>query len=200
MTTTGTGSESTPSRVSVALVSNRIVKGIAIIAALFTIYTEGATGYLKTEEAIQAKAAAANAAVKQGGEARQAEAELAEWKSITETEIARNAERKQRAEAKKATADAKRADAEATIAAQTSGNSEVKAKAEADAMEGEAAIKEQQIIIERERAAQAERLNQAEATNAEYQAAAQKFANLAQSNRINLDTGAIMNNYILGRH
>ena len=60
----------------------------------------------------------------------------------------------------------------------------MKAKAEADAKEGEAAIKEQQTSIERKRAAQAERLNHAEATNAEYQAAAQKFATMAQNNRI----------------
>ena len=179
-----------------ALLKNRWVQLFAVLFALLELYNQGAIpAFITTQKGIETQAIADNAQLRQ-----KAEAELAEWKSITETEIARNAERKQRAEAKKATADAKRADAEAAIAAQTSGNSEVKAKAEADAMEGEAAIKEQQIIIERERAAQAERLNQAEATNAEYQAAAQKFANLAQSNRINLDTGAIMNNYILGRH
>ena len=162
MTTIGTGSKSTPSRVSVALVSNRIVKGIAIIAAVFTIYTEGATGYLKTEEAIQAKAAAANAAVKQGGEARQAEQQ-----ARTQLEIARNAVERLKGEADKADADARKAQSDAETAVQTARNAQLKTRSEALSLKYEAEIRHSKAISELEAARVAARKFKAAADVAE---------------------------------
>ncbi len=149
-----------------ALLRNRSSQLFLAIFALLELYNHGAIpAFISTQKGIETQAIAINASLRQ-----RAEAELAEWKSITETQIAKYAERKQRAEARKATADARKAEAEQIIAGETAKNSEVKAKAEAEALEGEAAIKEQQVIVERERANQAQRLNQAQAAEAEYKA------------------------------
>jgi len=162
LTTTGTGSESTPSRVSVALVSNRIVKGIAIIAALFTIYTEGATAYLNTEEAIKTKAAAANAASRQGGEARQAEQQ-----ARTQLEVARNAVERLKGEADKAEADARKAQSDAETAIQTARNAQLKTRSDALSIKYEAEIRHSKAISELEAARVAARKFKAAADVAE---------------------------------
>jgi hypothetical protein len=160
-----------------ALLKNRWAQLFLAIFALLELYNHGAIpAFINTQKGIETRAIAENATLRQ-----KAEAELAEWKAITETQIAKYAERKQRADARKATADARKA--EQIIARETAGNSEVKAKAEAEALEGEAAIKEQQVIVERERANQAQRLNQAQAAEAEYKAIFTELANwIATSN------------------
>jgi hypothetical protein len=165
--------------VPAALVKNRWMQLFLALFALLELYNHGVIpAFISTQKGIETSAIAENAALRQ-----KAEAELAEWKAITETQIAKYAERKQRAEARKATADARKAEADQIIARETAKNSEVKAKAEAEAMEGEAAIKEQQVIVERERANQAERLNQAQAAEAEYKAIFATLANwIANSN------------------
>jgi hypothetical protein len=166
-----------------ALLKNRWLRLFAALFALLELYNQGAIpAYITTQKGIETQAIAGNAALRQ-----KAEAELAEWKALTETEIARNAGRKQRADAKKATADAKRADAEAIIARQTARNADIKAKAEAEAIEAEAEIKKQQIVVERERAAQAQRLNEAQAAAAENKAALDTTAAMITSHRIDYD-------------
>ncbi len=163
-----------------ALLKNRWAQLFLAVFALLELYNHGAIpAYISTQKGIETRAIANNAALRQ-----KAEAELAEWKAITETQIAKYAERKQRADARKATADAGKAEAEEIIARATANNSEVKAKAEAEALEGEAAIKEQQVIVERERANQASRLNQAEAKKAEYEAIFAMIGNLISSGRV----------------
>lgn len=63
MTTTESGAEPATQRVShIALYSMRIVKAVAVLAAIFTVYTEGATAYLNTQEALRVKAVTDNAA------------------------------------------------------------------------------------------------------------------------------------------
>ena len=162
MTTTGTGSESTPSRVSVALLSNRIVKAVAIMAAIITIYTEGATAYLNTEEAIKAKAAADNAASRQGGEARQAEQQ-----ARTQLEIARNSAERLKGEADKAEADARKAQSDAETAVQTARNSQLKTRSDALSIKYEAEIRHSKAISELEAARVAARKFKAAADVAE---------------------------------
>ena len=149
-----------------SLLRNKWVQLFAALLALLELYNHGAVpAFITTQKSIETQAVADNAALRQ-----KAEAELAEWKSLTETQIATYAARKQSAEARKATGEARKAEADQIIAGETAKNSDVKAKAEAEALEGEAAIKEQQVIVERERANQAGRLNQAQATEAEYKA------------------------------
>jgi hypothetical protein len=156
------------------LIKNRWVQIFAALLALLELYNYGAIpAYITTQKGIETAAIADMAALRQ-----KAEAVLAEWKAITETQIAKYADRKQKAEARKAAADAKIAEAEETIARETAKVSEKRAKAEADAAEGEADIKEQQATVERERAAQARRLSEANAKAKEYEAADLKLQNL----------------------
>ena len=131
----------------VALYSNRIVKSVAIIAALFTIYTEGATAYVNTEEAIKAKAGADNAALRQ-----KAEAEKAEQEARAQLETARNAAERLKGEADKAEAEAKKAEFDAQTAVETSHNAELKTRAEAVSLTYEAEIRRSKAISELEAA------------------------------------------------
>jgi len=161
------------------LIKNRWVQLFLSVFVLLEVYNHGAIpAFISTQKGIETQAIAANAALRQ-----KAEAELAEWKSVTETQIAQYAARKQRADARKAAADARKAEAEEIIARATAENAAVRARADAEAMEGEAAIKEQQVIVERERANQAYRLNQAQAAEAEYKAIFATMGNwIANSN------------------
>src|SRR5208282_5101022 len=170
-----TGELSSPSLrdLPAALLRNRWAQLFLAVFALLELYNHGAIpAFISTQKGIETRAIAENAAVRQ-----KAEAELAEWKAITETQIAQYAARKQRADARKAAADARKAEAEEIIARATAENAAVRARADAEAMEGEAAIKEQQVIVERERASQAYRLNQAQAAEAEYKAILATLAN-----------------------
>ena len=146
----------------VALFSNRIVKTVAIIAALFTIYTEGATAYVNTEEAIKAKAGADNAALRQ-----KAEAEAAEQQARTQLEAARNSAERLKGEADKAEAEAKKAEFDAQTAVETAHNAELKTRAEAVSLTYEAEIRRSKAISELEAARVAARKFKAQADSTE---------------------------------
>ena len=146
----------------VALFSNRIVKTVAIIAALFTIYTEGATAYVNTEEAIKAKAGADNAALRQ-----KAEAEAAEQQARTQLEAARNSAERLKGEADKAEAEAKKAEFDAQTAEQTAHNAELKTRSEAVSLTYEAEIRRSKAISELEAARVAARKFKAQADSTE---------------------------------
>jgi hypothetical protein len=73
---------------------NGILKNIAIVAAIFTLLGEGASAFLNTQEAVKLKAAADNAALRQHGEAIQAEQQ-----AQTQLEAARNASLRLKSEA-----------------------------------------------------------------------------------------------------
>jgi membrane protein involved in colicin uptake len=167
-----------------ALLRNVWVQLFVALLACLELYTHGAlTAFIATEKGIETRAVADNAVLRQ-----KAEAELAQWKSLTETEVAQNAERKQHADAMKARADAHLADAQAAIARETARNAEIKAKAEAEAAKAESDIKAQQVTVERERAAQAQRLNEAQTVNAEYKAAGATVASMVTNHRVHYDT------------
>ena len=169
------------------LLRNKWLQLFVALLACLELYNHGAVpAYITTQKGIETQAIATNAALRQ-----KAEAEQAEWKAINETQIARNAERKQRADAKKATADAKRADAEAITARETARNAAMKAKAEAETIEAESDIKKQQIVVERERATQAQRLNQAETAKAEYNAAQDTLNAMFADGRLGLTRKSI---------
>ncbi len=139
-----------------ALLKNRWAQFLLAVFVLLELYNLAVIpAFLATQKGIETKAIADNAALKQ-----KAEAELTEWKAITETGIATYAARKQRADAGKAAADA---EAEAITARETARNSELKASAEAEAQEAEAELKTQLTLIEVEVAKQAARRQRAEA-------------------------------------
>lgn len=176
------------------LIKNRWVQLFLAVFALLELYNHGAIpAFISTQKGVETRAIAANAELRQ-----KAEAELAEWKAIDQTQIANNAERKQRALARKATADAKIAQANEIIARYTSNYSGIKAKAEAEAIEGEAAIKQQQAAVERERANQAHRLNQAETVKTEYEALFARIANLMNRDPMGYARSGI-NSLLFGR-
>ena len=116
--------------------NNKWTKALIVLFLGRALQPRGHSRLPQHSKAIETKATADNATLKQ-----KAEAELAEQKAINETQIAKYAERKQRADAKKATADAEKADSDAIIAREAANNAEVKARAEADAQVAEAEIK-----------------------------------------------------------
>ena len=86
-----------------SLLRNKWVQLFAALLALLELYNHGAVpAFITTQKSIETQAVADNAALRQ-----KAEAELAEWKSLTETQIATYAARKQSAEARKATGEAR---------------------------------------------------------------------------------------------
>ncbi len=146
----------------VALLGKRLVQIAAIGAAAFVIYTEGATAYLNTQEAIRVRAVTVNAALRQ-----ESEAELAEQQARTQLETARNAAERQLAEADKAEAEAKKAEAEAITAGQAARNAELKARSEAASLTYEAEIRHSKAITELEVARVAARQFKAQADTLE---------------------------------
>ena len=159
----------------VALAKKRWMQALAALLLVLELYNQGMIPlYVNYQKSVEAAAIAGNAQLRQ-----RAEAENAEWKALTKTEIAAYAARKQRADATKTAADAKKAEAEAVIARETRRNAEIKAKGEAEASEGEAAIKQQQAIIERERSLQAQRLYAAQAQAARYEEANAKVRTMS---------------------
>ena len=109
---------------------------------------------------------------------QKAEAELAEWQAINQTEIATNAARKQRADARKAAADAQKSQAEAITAREVAKNSDLKARAEAEAQQAEVELKTQQTLIEIEVAKQAARRQKLEADVATEESLSAGYANM----------------------
>ncbi len=156
----------------VTLFTKRLVQTAGLIAALFVIYTEGATAYLNTQKALEAKAVAGNALLRQ-----KSEGELAEQKARTELEVARNAAERQKAEAAKAEADALKSEAEATTARNTARNAEVKSRAEAATIKAEAELRKQKLIVQVETARNAAQRQAAEADKIEAKAAIKRQAN-----------------------
>jgi hypothetical protein len=136
----------------------RLTQFAAAVAAVFILYTEGATAFYNTQEAIKAKAAADNAAIRQKGEAKQAESQ-----ARTHLEIARNAAERQSADADKAEAEAGKTEAQAIISAQEARNAELKVTSEARALSSEASIRRSKAITELETARVAARQFKADA-------------------------------------
>jgi len=150
----------------------RIVQITAVVAATIAIYSEGATAYLNTEKAIEAKATADNAQLR-----KKSEGELAEQKASSELEVARNAAVRQRSEADKAEADADKAEADATTARSTARNAELKASADANVIKAEAELRRQKGIVALETARNAARRQQAETDKLEANLASTRQAN-----------------------
>lgn len=154
-----------------AVARSRSARYPLALLLLLELYNHGfIPAYLATQKGIESKAIADNAALKQ-----LAEAELTEWKAITETEIAAYAARKQRADTRKATADAQKSDAERITAREVARNAEQKARAEAEAQSLEALLRRQQVLAEAEVAKQAERRKRAEAGLASEEAKSQQY-------------------------
>ena len=143
---------------TIALLAKRLAQTAGIAAALFTIYTEGATAYLNTQEAFRVKAVTVNAALRQ-----KSEAEIAEQQARTQLETARNAAERQLAEADKAEAEAKKAEAEAITLGQAARNAELKTRSEAASLVYEAEIRRSKAISELEVARVAARQFKAQA-------------------------------------
>ena len=147
---------------TITMLVKRLAQTAGIAAALFTIYTEGATAYLNTQEALRVKAVTDNAAVRQKGEA-----EIAEQQARTQLETARNAAERQKAEADKAEADAQKAESEAITLGQAARNAQLKARSEAASLAYEAEIRRSKAISELEAARVAARRFKAEADTLE---------------------------------
>jgi hypothetical protein len=147
---------------SFSRIGKRLVQLAAIAGAVFVFYTEGATAFFNTQEAIKAKAAANNAAVRQKGEAEQAASQ-----ARTQLEIARNAAERQSADADKAEALARKAEAEAITRDQEARNAKLKAGAEARSIRNEADIRKSKAITELAAARVAARQFRAKADEAE---------------------------------
>lgn len=145
-----------------ALLYNRVTRILAILGALFVIYIEGATAFVGTQKAIEAKAIADNAALKQ-----KSEGELAAQQATTALETARNAAQRQRAEAEKAEADANKAEAEAITAREIARNAERKARADAETIKAEAELRKQKYIVAIETARNSARKQKADADRIE---------------------------------
>jgi len=155
-----------------AIFRSRIVQVAAAIAALLAIYVEGAAAFINTQKAIEAKAVADNAVLKQA-----AEGALAEQQARTALETARNAAERQRAEADKAEAEAIKAEADAKTAAQTARNAELKTRADAETVKAEAELRKQKYIVALETARNAARRQKAETDKIEAELATKKQAN-----------------------
>ena len=128
------------------------------MAAIFTIYTEGASAWLNTQEALRVKSVTDNAALRQ-----KSEAEIAEQQARTQLEVARNSTERLKAEADKAEADALKAEAEAITAGQGARNAQLKARSEAASLSYEAQIRHSKAISELEAARVAARQFKAQA-------------------------------------
>jgi len=157
---------------SFAIYSRRAAQIMAIAAALVTLYIEGATAYLNTQEAIKAKAAADNASQRRHGEAVQAEEQ-----ARAQLEVARNAADRMKGEADKAEAEAKKAESEAITAKSTAKYAPQKTAADAEVIKAEAELKRQKGLVALETARNAERKEAADAVKAEQDVIAVKRAN-----------------------
>jgi hypothetical protein len=145
------------------LLRNRVLQVLVAIAALIEIYNLAViTSYTSTQKAREITAVAENTVLRQ-----EAEANLAEAKAINETQVARYAERRQAAEARKATAIADKTRYEAAVAEATARYAELHAKAEAEAQLLQADLVSQQEQIQTQLNSYIERRKYAEAEKAE---------------------------------
>jgi hypothetical protein len=140
----------------------RILKAVALLAAIVTVYSEGATAFLNTQEALRVKFVTDNAALRQ-----KSEAEIAEQQARTQLEVARNSAERLKAEADKAEADALKAEAEAITLGQGARNAQLKARSEAASLTYEAEIRRNKAVSELEAARVAARQFKAQADELE---------------------------------
>jgi hypothetical protein len=160
-----------------ALLRNRLVQVMVVLAALIELYdTAALPAFTATQNARATRAVAENAALRQ-----KAEAGLAEQKAINEGQVAKNAARKQRAEARKMTALAEKTRYESAIAKAISDFAGIQAKFAAKAQEAQADLTKQGEQIQNELNVYVERRRKAEAEQAELEAEAAKIT--SQFNR-----------------
>lgn len=182
-------------KISREILANRWLYGLFIVFAILAAFNLAlAPAYISTQKAREEMAIADNAALLQ-----QAQAAVVEQQAITQTELAKNAERKQKSDAKKAKAEALKAKAEQEIAAQTARNAAIMARAEADDQTTQAEIEKQTLVIKKEVARQAFRIKTAEAIHAEMEAAATQAGYIAQHHVITgADLRGFLNNSLRG--
>lgn len=147
------------------LLTQRATHTLPAAGLILAIYLEGLAAYNNVQKAIQAKAVADNAPVKQ-----HATAVLDAQKAKTEGEIARNAGEKYLGDADKAKADAGKLTAEAKTARQQALNAAQKNNSEAEAMALEVPIKRQKVLVLIQQARNAAPLQKALADKAEAEA------------------------------
>jgi hypothetical protein len=154
-----------------ALYKSPAVRALTALAVIIEIYTIAvAPSFLQTQDARVVTAKAKNAALHY-----RADADNAEAKAVTETQIANNAARKQVGEARKAVALADKTKYEAEVAKAASDYAALRAKADADAQDAQADLIKQKEQIQNEVNAYVERRRNAEAEIAESKAFWQKF-------------------------
>jgi Spy/CpxP family protein refolding chaperone len=154
------------------VLGRRFVRALTIFAALFIIYIEGATAFLNTQKALEAKAVAANALLRQN-----AEGVVAEQRAKTQLEIARNAAERQKAEAEKAEAEALKAESEAVTVRNAAINARLNKMADAETIKNEAELRKQKLVVAVETARNAARLQAAEADKIEARVSIKRQAN-----------------------
>jgi hypothetical protein len=154
-----------------SVIRNRLLQIFVALAIGIEIFNLAVAAYASTQKAREATAIAENAALRQ-----KAEADIAEAKSITETEVARYAKQRQEAEAKRATALAVKTKYEAEVANADAAYAAIKAKAEVEAQEAQADLLSQQQQIQSQISSYAERRKYAEAEEAEAKASMAKDA------------------------
>ena len=155
-----------------SLLGRRFVRALTILAALFIIYIEGATAYFNTQKALEAKAVASDAMLRQS-----AEGVLAEQLARTQLETARNAAERQKAVAEKAEADALKAESEAVTARNAAINAPLRKMADAETIRNEVELRKQKLVVAVETARNSARLQAAETDKIEARVAIKRQAN-----------------------
>ena len=154
-----------------SVIRNRLLQIFVALAIVIEIINLAVASYASTQKAREATAIADNAALRQ-----KAEADIADAKSITETEVARYARQRQEAEAKRATALAIKTKYEAEVANADAAYAAIKAKAEVEAQEAQAELLNQQQQIQSQISSYAERRKYAEAEEAEAKASMAQYS------------------------
>ena len=157
-----------------SILRNRLLQIFVALAIGIEIFNLAVASYASTQKAREATAIADNAALRQ-----KAEANIAEAKSITETEVARYARQRQEAEAKRAAALAIKTKYEAEVANADAAYAAIKAKADLEAQEAQANLLDQQQQIQSQISSYAERRKYAEAEKAEADARFSQFTSSA---------------------
>lgn len=155
-----------------SLPGRRFVRVLIGAAALFIIYIEAATAYLNTQKALEAKAVAANALLRQT-----AEGVLPEQRARIQLEIARNAAERQKAEAEKAEAEALKSESEVVTVRNAAINARLRKSADAETIKNEAELRKQKLVVAVETARNAARLQAAEADKLEARVSIKRQAN-----------------------
>jgi hypothetical protein len=126
-----------------AFFKSKTTQVFIVLLALFELYNHAIIpAYISAQKGIVTQAEAANAVIRQ-----KAEAQIAEWKSLTETELARNAEKRQRAEAEKAQAESWIRQQQAIIESERAALAARREEAETQKIEYEAAGKKLENML-----------------------------------------------------